>query len=289
MSHHTNPNPILLDVSEDKVALLTMNRPDTRNSLHPDLIEAMSQALNKISSRDDINSVIPAAIGPAFCAGLDLEHLQTLSSEDQVEYMRSPFSLFQQLYHLPQPAIAAINGPAIAGGFDLAVFSDLRISVPEARFAQPEIILGATQFLYPLYTLIGLVRAKELALTGNPISAEEAYRTGLVNHLVSKNELISKAKKLAITLANRPRETLLATKQLSFEIPSIDADSTFKTMGEALVKSLSSNAHHPALDAYINVTLRKCKTSIKLFQCRIKGIFSQFYCFLRTNIYRSIA
>ena len=160
------------------------------------------------------------------------------------------------LHELPQPTIAAINGPAVAGGFDLAVFCDLRICVPSARFAQPEVILGATQFFYPAWTLVGVARAKELALTGLPISADEAWRIGLINHLVQPEELLDRAMQLARTIASRPRDAVLATKRLSRELPGQDKAGAFAMMGEALDRALGSQEHRDALEAYLQAGLK---------------------------------
>src|SRR5205085_9039631 len=127
--------------------------------------------------------VVITGAGVSFSAGLDLTHLLSLDTNARIQYLRGFFSVFRQVYTLQQPVIASINGAAIAGGFDLAVACDIRLCSPEATFAQTEILLGLTQFLYPLYKLVGLGRAKELAMTGRPITADEAYRIGLVNHV----------------------------------------------------------------------------------------------------------
>lgn len=248
--------PTVLQAVEDGIAVLTLNRPTQRNCLHPDLISELSSQLTSLRDRDDVKVIVITANGPAFCAGLDLAHLCTLSADGRVTYMRSAFALFEQLHEQPQPTIAAINGPAVAGGFDLAVFCDLRLSVPNARFAQPEIILGATQFFYPVWTLVGLARAKELALTGLPVSAEEAWRIGLVNHLVPAEELLPRTMALARTIASRPRETLIETKRLSRELPGQGNAAAFAMMGEALDRSLRSDAHRLALDAYLHAGLK---------------------------------
>lgn len=256
MMEKAGADPAVLLAVEDGVALLTLNRATQRNCLHPDLISELSSQLTSLRGREDIRVIVITANGPAFCAGLDLAHLRSLSADARVTYMRSAFALFEQLHEQPQPTIAAINGPAVAGGFDLAVFCDLRLSVPNARFAQPEIILGATQFFYPAWTLVGAARAKELALTGLPVTAEEAWRIGLVNHLVPAAELLPRTMALARTIASRPRETLLETKRLSRELPGQDKAGAFAMMGEALDRSLRSEAHRLALDAYLQAGLK---------------------------------
>ena len=255
-------NPAVLSSVAMGIATLRLNRPAQRNALSPELIQALSCELADLRDRQDVNAIVVIGTGPAFCAGLDLVHLGTLTAKARVAYMRTAFSLFEQLHVMPQPMIAAINGPAVAGGFDLAVFCDLRICVPSAKFAQPEVILGATQFIFPLYTLVGMGRAKELAFTGTAISAEEAYRIGLVNHLVSPEELLPSAMALASTIASRPRQALLESKRMSREVPGLDRVAAFAAMGEALDRSLHSEEHRLALDAYMARLAGSLKGSI---------------------------
>ena len=205
MSERESSNPPVLLEVEDGIATITLNRSEKCHTLHPEIISALSAIFGKLNCTTDVSVVVLTASGNTFSAGLDIRYLSSLDRDARIGYMRSAFDVFRTLYTLRQPTIAAINGPAVAGGFDLAVFCDLRVSVPQAHFAQPEVILGATQFLFPLYTLIGLGRARELALTGLPIGAREAHRIGLVNHLADPDALIPKARELAEVLAARPQ------------------------------------------------------------------------------------
>jgi len=137
------------------VLLITLNRPEKRNSLHPDLIRDLARTLTQTRDDESLNVVVITGAGPSFCAGMDLIHLLSLDdAEDKVAYLQTAFALFQQLYTLSQPVIAAINGPAMAGGFDLAAFCDLRLCAPEAKFAQTEVLLGLTQIMYPLFSSV---------------------------------------------------------------------------------------------------------------------------------------
>lgn len=236
----------------DGVATLTLDRPQRRNALSPDLIAALSRELDALRERTDVNAIVLTANGSAFCAGLDLSHLASLSATARTAYMRSAFTLFEQWQSMPQPTVAAVNGPAIAGGFDLAVFSDLRLCVPAACFGQPEVIIGATQFLYPLWTIVGMGRALELALTGKTIDAEEAHRIGLVNAVVAPEALLLRAMELARLIAGRPRDALFASKRLGRELPGLERDAALQRIGEALDRSLQSSAHQEALAAFLD-------------------------------------
>jgi enoyl-CoA hydratase len=171
--------------------------------------------------------------------------------------VESAFALFRRIYALPQPVIAAINGPAVAGGFDLAAMCDLRLGAPAAAFAQTEILLGLTQIAYPLYKIIGFGRAKEMAMTGDAISADEAYRIGLVNHIYPADELLDEALKLAGKLASRPRQALFESKRLCHELLDLDTASAFERMKGAIIGRLASEEHRRKADEYVERMKRK--------------------------------
>ncbi len=233
------------------VLFITLNRPEKRNSLHPELIRDLAKVLTETRDDESLNVVVITGAGPSFCAGMDLIHLLSLNVEGMVAYLQTAFALFQQLYRLPQPVIAAINGPAMAGGFDLAAFCDLRLSAPEARFAQTEVLLGLTQIMYPLYKVIGLGRAKELALTGESITAEEAHRIGLVNHVYPREEFLDRVLNFAETLSDRPRQALFETKRLSRQLIELDEESAMNRMFEAISDRIRSEEHRREVEKYV--------------------------------------
>ncbi|MBI3425052.1 MAG: enoyl-CoA hydratase/isomerase family protein [Acidobacteria bacterium] len=242
---------MLLIEREPGILVLTLNRPDKRNSLHPELLDILNTEFIQVANDASINVVVLTGVGSSFCAGLDLQHLLNLSDAGKVEYMRQLFDLFERMYTLPQPIIAAINGPAMAGGFDLAAFCDLRLCVTTAKFAQTEILLGITQIMFPLYHSIGLTRAKELAFTGEAISAEEAHRIGFVNHVYAAESLMSEALKLADKLAARPCQTLFATKRLSRELLDADTPTAFGKMFGAISERLQAEEHKQKVVEYV--------------------------------------
>ena len=242
---------MLLIERSDAILRLTLNRPDKRNALLPDLLDVLTVEINQAMQDSSLGVIVLTGVGSSFCAGLDLQHLLSLDTTGKVAYMRKLFDLFERIYALPQPVIAAINGPAMAGGFDLAAFCDLRLCVPTAKFAQTEILLGITQILFPLYQSIGLTRAKELALTGAAISAEEAYRIGFVNHIYPHENLLNEALHLAEQLAARPRQTLFETKRLSRELIDADTPTAFRRMFEAVSERLQATEHQQKLAEYV--------------------------------------
>jgi enoyl-CoA hydratase len=215
------------------------------------LIRGLFEALTQAGTDTSLGVVVLTGAGSTFCAGLDLTYLASLGAEQKVDYLRSFFALFQQIYELPQPVIAAINGPAIAGGFDIAAACDLRLCSPAATFAQTEVLLGITQILYPVYKVIGLGRAKELALTGEPITADEAQRIGLVNRVHPAESLVEQAMKLAERLASRPRQALFETKRLSREVIEVNTGAAITRMFQVISERLRSDEHRREIQRYL--------------------------------------
>lgn len=159
---------------------------------------------------------------------------------------------------MPQPVIAAVNGAAIAGGFDLAAFCDIRLAANEAIFGQAEINIGLTQIIHPLYKSIGLARAKELAMTGQNISADEAFRIGLVNHVYSRDELMPRAMELAGVLASKPRNALFETKRLTRSLVDMDTNTAFEEINKSLHRCLASDEHRLRVEQ-VHTNLKKRK------------------------------
>jgi enoyl-CoA hydratase/carnithine racemase len=225
------------------ILTLTLNRPEKSNSLHPDLVAQLSSALDGAARDAEVSVVILTGAGRSFCAGLDLGLLISWSDEEKLAYLGTVTAIFNAVWELPQPVIAAVNGPAIAGGFDLAAFCDIRLAATDALFGQAEINIGLTQIIHPLYKSVGLARAKEMAMTGQNITAEEAYRIGLVNHVYPREELMARAGDLAAVLASKPRMALFETKRLTRELIDLDTKAAMKEMGETFRRCLTSGEH----------------------------------------------
>jgi len=225
------------------ILVMTLNRPDKLNALHPDLVSELSLGLADAEDASDLSVIVITGAGRGFSAGLDLELLLKWGVQEKADYLDSVLRIFRRIWEMPQPVIAAVNGPAIAGGFDLAAFCDIRLAGRDAVFGQAEINLGLVQVIHPLYKSIGLARVKELAMTGENISAEEAYRIGLVNHVYENEDLMPKALELARKLASKPRGALLETKRLTRDLISLDLDAALKEISESLRRRLESKEH----------------------------------------------
>ena len=240
----TKPEPLVLGRRDGAVLTLTLNRPGKSNSLHPDMVEQLSAALKGAEANTELSVVVLTGAGRSFCAGLDLELLLSWNTDQKLTYLETVTRIFRLLWSLRQPVIAAVNGPAIAGGFDLAAFCDIRLAANEAIFGQAEINIGLTQIIHPLYKSIGLARAKELAMTGQNISADEAFRIGLVNHVYPREELMPRAMEMAAVLASKPPGALFATKRLTRELVDLDTETALNEIGKTFRSCLASDEHH---------------------------------------------
>lgn len=183
----------------DRIAILTVNRPEVLNALDPPTWEEIGAAVRDVERDPDIRVLIVTGAGEkAFVAGSDIRSLRERSMWDVLRY--SSQDVLTELENMPKPVIAAVNGYALGGGCELAMACDIRIAADTARFGQPEVNLGiipgagGTQ---RLARLVGLGKAKELIFTGDIIDAYEAERIGLVNKVVPRDQLMDAAFQMA--------------------------------------------------------------------------------------------
>ena len=180
----------------DRVATLTVNRPDKLNALNAATIGELGDAINEIRQRDDIGGAILTGAGRAFVAGADISELAAQTPMQAKQRALRGQQIFRRFDTSPKPVIAAVNGFALGGGCELAMSCHLRIASEAAKFGQPEVKLGicpgygGTQ---RLPRLVGMGRALQLLMTGEMIDAAEAFRIGLVNRVVPAAELLTAA------------------------------------------------------------------------------------------------
>lgn len=203
---------------EGSVATITLNRPEKRNAISFDLIHDLLGALAEVAKSDAIVLIVTGA-GKAFCSGMDLENLKSLlgrTEEQNLEDSQTMVQLFRSLYEFPKVTIAAVNGPAIAGGTGLALLCDFTLAAPEAKFGYTEVRIGFVPAIVSTFLLrqVGEKQARDLLLTGRIFDAEEASRMGLVREVVPADLLMTRARELAALLMENSPSSLRATKQL---------------------------------------------------------------------------
>jgi len=204
--------------SAGAVATITLNRPDKRNAISYELIDDLTAALDEVG-KSSAQILILTGAGKAFCSGMDLENLKALTgrtSEQSLKDSETMARLFRSLYDFPKPAIAAVNGAAIAGGCGLATLCDFTIAAPEAKFGYTEVRIGFVPAIVSTFLLrqIGEKHARDLLLTGRIIEATEAHRIGLINEIVDAERLMTRARELAAQLTENSPASLIGTKRL---------------------------------------------------------------------------
>jgi len=192
------------------VALLTLNRPEKRNALSILMRREISSCLSAWKEDPGVGAVVVGGVGPVFCAGFDLDEFREPSLFPQI--LESSSRYHRDVWYFPKPVIAAVNGAALGGGFDLATLCDIRLCDPTACFGHPEVKSGAPPFWTPLRWIIGDGRARELCLTGRRMPAAEALQAGLVNEVVVPGGVVSRAVRVAEGILDAPQETVLAAK-----------------------------------------------------------------------------
>lgn len=218
-----NYKTILVEISE-KVAIITINRPDKLNAINLEVIAELEKAFDEMERNNDVGVVILTGSGEkSFVAGSDISALASYSPEKAREYSVIGNKFLSRLQNFSKPVIAAVNGFALGSGCEIALACHIRLAADNAKFGQPEVQLG----LIPghggtqrLARIVGFGKAVEMILTGNSIDANEAYRIGLVNKVVPQSELRNVALEMArAILSKSPIAVSIAIKaiNLNFE------------------------------------------------------------------------
>ena len=190
-----------------------MNRPAKRNALSVELRDAISDALDELAGDAAIKAVMITGAGPVFSAGFDLSEFDRAAADEAFgrELWASSDRYHDTVLRFPLPTLAAVNGPALAGGFDLAILCDLRVASTTARFAHPERTFGDVVYA-PLHDLVGGAVARELTIGGREVAADEALAVHLVGQVVAPEALMTTAQEIIARILASPREVLVRTK-----------------------------------------------------------------------------
>lgn len=223
---------------EPSVGLVTLNRPDKLNAINVEMLDDFNELFAALGNDDKIKVLVITGEGRGFCAGADLNDALAYKDADALSDPEKYLRLAQERYaalilglrKIPQPVIAAVNGPAAGGGFSVALASDIRVASPEAYFVASFANIGlsggelGTSYLLP--RLIGLARASEILLTGRKVKSEEAEKMGLVNQVAPKEMLMETALSYARLLAPKAFGALRFTKRVldqNIDAPSLEA------------------------------------------------------------------
>jgi enoyl-CoA hydratase len=196
---------------DDDVATLTLQRPAKKNALSIALRDEISDALDALADDGRVKVVVITGAGDTFSAGFDLKEFENTEPGFQEQLWASSDRYHRRVLSFPLPTVAAVNGAALAGGFDLATMCDMRVAADTAWFARPERLFGDIVYAV-IHDLLGGALARDLTLTGRRVHAPEALAIHLVDRVVPAPELADAARHLARTIAEAPRDVLVRTK-----------------------------------------------------------------------------
>ena len=204
---------------EHPIATITLNRPEKRNALSPEMIRDISDAFDKLVTDEDVRVVVLAGEGGVFCAGADLEYIQKLADFDAEENLadsRALRDLFWKIYTYPKIVIAQVHGVALAGGCGLANVCDVVFAADDSTFGYTETMIGFIPALVSVFLTrkIGEQHARELLLSARKLTADEAYSLGMVNSVVSCPELEETVKAYALGVAKNSPSAISMTKKM---------------------------------------------------------------------------
>ena len=254
---------LLVDKPRPGITRLTLNRPESLNAMTAELVQALHDALDAVAVDPDCRVVVLTGAGRGFCAGLDLRGYGTAPHAGHLGRTQAGLatqkhiaSLIPHLRSLPQPVIAAVNGPAAGGGFALVLGSDIRLAADTARFNAAFIRIGlsacdiGTSWLLP--RLVGAARAQELMLTGRVFDAAEAARIGLVVDVVAGDQLLEVAyAKAAEVMRNTPMGVAMTKEGMwsALEIPGLQAAIDLENRQQIMVSATAD--HQEAMRAFL--------------------------------------
>ena len=243
---------------KDRIGYITLNRPEKRNALSFELVAALKEAFTKAEDDTEVKVIILRANGEAFCAGADLGYLQQLqkfSYEENLTDSNHLKELFLKIYTLKKVVIAQVQGHALAGGCGLASVCDFIFSVPEAKFGYTEVKIGFIPAIVMVFLLrkIGEAKAKQLLLSGDLITAEDAYRIGLINYIVDKEKIESEVLEFSHRLIHtNSSNSMELTKQMMASIQSLPLEDALTFASTMNAKARASEDCIKGIQAFLN-------------------------------------
>jgi enoyl-CoA hydratase/carnithine racemase len=250
---------ILLREDMGSIAILTLNRPEARNSLSEALLAALGDAFTEIAHEPKVRAVVLAANGPAFSAGHDLKEFKSHRSD--LDRGRAYFkyimelcsTVMQQIVNLPQPVVAAVQGVATAAGCQLVASCDLAVASAAAKFATPGVNVGlfCSTPMVALSRNVARKHAMEMLLTGDMISAEDALRIGLVNHVVAPETEREEALALGRKIGAKSAHVVKIGKEAFYRQVELGLKDAYRYAAEVMVENMLARDAEEGIDAFV--------------------------------------
>jgi enoyl-CoA hydratase/carnithine racemase len=249
----------LLRSDADEIVSLTLNRPAARNALSEALIEALSRELDRIAAEPQVRVVILTANGLVFSSGHDLKEMSARRSDPDrgrayfAEVMERCSAMMQRVVRLPQPVIAVVEGVATAAGCQLVASCDLAVAGANARFATPGVHIGlfCSTPMVALSRNVARKHAMEMLLTGEMVSAEDAYRMGLVNRVTPEGEAMHEARRMAETIASKSPLTLKIGKKAFYEQLEMGLSDAYRHASQVMAENMLARDAEEGICAFL--------------------------------------
>jgi methylglutaconyl-CoA hydratase len=241
---------------KNNTAIITLNRPEKRNALHPFMVEQLKSKLTEYKKDESVKSLIITGEGSTFCSGADLAYLKQISNNSAIDNYgdsKSLAEMFLMIYEFPKPTIAAVNGNAIAGGCGLASVCDFIIAHPEnSKFGYSEVKIGFIPAIVSIFLIkkVGEGLAKQLLLEGENISGKRAYEIGFVNYLAE--DVLDESLNLAERLNKNSNESMKQTKQMINNISNLSVREAVNHCINLNVISRSTDDFNKGINSFFN-------------------------------------
>jgi len=251
---------ILLREKVGSIAVLTLNRPNARNSLSEGLIAELHAALNEIRDDKSVRGVVIAANGPAFSAGHDMKELAARRSDADrgrayfKQLMDACAAMMQAIVHLPKPVIACVQGPASAAGCQLVASCDLAVAADTATFCTPGVNIGlfCSTPMVALSRNVSRKRAMEMLLLGDMLSAKDAVDYGLINKVVAANQLLPEALSLAAKIAQKSPLTVAMGKAAFYAQAEMPLKDAYAFAAKVMVDNMMARDAEEGISAFLD-------------------------------------
>jgi enoyl-CoA hydratase/carnithine racemase len=213
---------------QEGYAVVTLNRPKEMNALTREMKKELEACFVELEGDDSVRAVVLTGGEYVFSAGMDLNEMAALTEDEIDDYFKAISRYLQKIYTFQKPVIAAVGGIALGGGFNLATVCDMIVASESAIFGHPELKFGLNPLFGPLSRIVGMAKAKEITMLGEPIGAKEALRIGLVNKVASPESFMEEATTIAKELARRLPRAIEAVKKVSDVVPRLDRKSALE-------------------------------------------------------------
>jgi methylglutaconyl-CoA hydratase len=243
---------------EGRLAYITLNRPAKRNALSADVVTELKQAFETAEADEEVKVIILRANGDVFCAGADIKYLQELQANTYQENLADSthlMQLFHQIYTLKKIVIGQVQGHALAGGCGLAALCDFTFAVPEAKFGFTEVKIGFLPAIVSVFLVrrLGETRAKQLLLSGDVFSAQQALDYGLITFLVDQDELADAVRDYALRLVREnSANSMEMTKELLAHLPALSLEEGLRYAAQRNADARATDDYRRGIAAFLN-------------------------------------